>query len=158
MDEESASNQARQDYICVRQNDLWWGDFYFYIGEVERNGVRPWIWSDYVWHHPDVFFKKMPKSVLQSNWYYDTKFGPDVDMVKYYNELEKYGYDQIPTGSNHSDPSNFGLTVDYCKNVIDPSRLLGFMSAPWRPTLAPCYERHKEAIDQVASAKEKFDS
>jgi len=156
MDEELASYQTVQDYICVRQNDLWWGDLYFYIGEVEKNGVRPWIWSDYVWHHPEVFFRKMPRSVLQSNWYYDTKFGPDVDMVKYYNELEKRGYDQIPTGSNHSNPDNFGLTVDYCRKVIDPGRLSGFMTAPWRPTLAPCADRHKEAIDQVATAIKKF--
>jgi hypothetical protein len=156
MDEEVAAYQSGQDYVCVRQNDLWWGDLYFFIGEVEKNGVRPWVWSDYVWHHPDLFLKKMPKSVLQSNWYYDTKFGPDVDMVKYYNELEKYGYDQIPTGSNHSSPDNFGLTVDYCKKVIDPSRLFGFMTAPWRPTLAPCADRHKEAIDQVTSSIKKY--
>jgi hypothetical protein len=156
MDEELASYQTVQDYICVRQNDLWWGDLYFYIGEVEKHGVRPWVWSDYVWHHPEVFYKKMPKSVLQSNWYYDTKFGPDIDMVKYYNELEKMGYDQVPTGSNHSDPTNFGLTVDYCSKVIDPERLLGFMTAPWRPTLAPCLERHKEAINQVVQAMKKL--
>lgn len=156
MDEEVASYQSVQDYVCVRQNDLWWGDLYFYIGEVEKNGVRPWIWSDYVWHHPEVFFRKMPKSVLQSNWYYDTKFGPDVDMVKYYNELEKQGYDQIPTGSNHSNPDNFGLMVDYCSKVIDPGRLSGYMTAPWRPTLSPCADRHKEAIDQVAHAIIKY--
>jgi hypothetical protein len=156
MDEEVAAYQAGQDYIVVRQNDLWWGDLYLYISEVEKNGVRPWVWSDYAWHHPELFFRKMPKSVLQSNWYYDTKFGPDVDMAKYYNELEKNGYDQVPTGSNHSDPNNFGLTVDYCKNVVDPGRLLGFMTAPWRPTLAPCFDRHKEAIDQVARAKKRF--
>jgi len=156
MDEELASYQTVQDYICVRQNDLWWGDLYFYIGEVEKRGVRPWVWSDYVWHHPEVFYRKMPKSVLQSNWYYDTKFGPDVDMVKYYNELEKYGYDQVPTGSNHSNPDNFGQTVEYCRKVVNPDRLAGFMTAPWRPTLRPCADRHKEAIDQVSVAMKKY--
>lgn len=158
MDEETAQHQRRQDYVVIRQNDLWWADFYFLIGEVEKNGSRSWIWSDYVWHHPEVFFKKMPKSVLQSNWYYGTKFGPDVERTKYYNELEKRGYDQVPTGSNHSNPDNFGMTVDYCKKVIDSERLFGFITAPWRPTLLPCFDRHKEAIDQVAKAIKKFNS
>ncbi len=162
MDEELASYQTRQDYAVVRQNDLWWGDLYFYIGEVEKNGIRPWVWSDYAWHKPDVFFRKMPKSVLQSNWYYGSGFDlnklkdSNKTYVKLYNDLEKYGYDQVPTGSNHSVPENFESTVEYCKKVIDPSRLTGFMTAPWRPTLAPCLERHKEAIGQVANAMKKY--
>jgi len=164
MDEELASYQTRQDYAVVRQNDLWWGDLYFYIGEVEKNGVRPWVWSDYAWHKPDVFFRKMPKSVLQSNWYYGASFDmktlkePTKTYVKLYDDLEKYGYEQVPTGSNHSVPENFERTVEYCKKVIDPSRLMGFMTAPWRPTLAPCLDRHKEAIDQVARAIKTFKS
>jgi hypothetical protein len=164
MDEETAEHQVRQNYAVIRQYDLWWGDLYFLIGEVEKNGVRPWVWSDYAWHKPDVFFRKMPKSVLQSNWYYGSGFDlntltePDKTYVKLYNDLETYGYDQVPTGSNHSVPENFESTVDYCKKVIDPSRLSGFMTAPWRPTLAPCLDRHKEAISQVARAMKKLKS
>lgn len=164
MDEELASYQVRQDYVVVRQNDLWWGDLYFFIGEVEKNGVRPWVWSDYAWHKPDVFFRKMPKSVLQSNWYYGSEFDlktlidPNKTYVKLYDDLEAYGYDQVPTGSNHSVAENFELTVDYCKKAVDPSRLYGFMTAPWRPTLTPCLDRHKEAIGQVARSIKKFKS
>ena len=36
MDEETAQHQVRQDYAVIRQKDLWWGDLYFYIGEVEK--------------------------------------------------------------------------------------------------------------------------
>ncbi len=164
MDEELASYQVRQDFAVVRQNDLWWGDLYYFVGEVEKNGIRPWVWSDYAWHKPDVFFRKMPKSVLQSNWYYGSDFDlnnlkePNKTYVKLYNDLEAYGYDQVPTGSNHSVADNFGSTVAYCKKVIDPSRLSGFMMAPWRPTLPLCLERHKEAIGQVARAMKKFRS
>jgi hypothetical protein len=164
MDEETAAHQVNQDYAVIRQNDLWWGDLYFFIGEVEKNGVRPWVWSDYAWHKPDMFFRKMPKSVLQSNWYYGSNFDvktlsdQEKPYVKLYNDLEKYGYDQVPTGSNHSVPENFESTVDYCKKIIDPTRLSGFMTAPWRPTLAPCLDRHKEAIGQVARAMKKFNS
>lgn len=156
MDEETAQHQVKQDYVVIRQNDLWWADLYFLMGEVERNGSRSWIWSDYVWHHPELFFKKMPKSVLQSNWYYGTEFGPEEKPSNYYDELEKHGYDQVPTGSNHSNPDNFGMTVDYCKEIIEPERLYGFMMAPWRPTLAPCLDRHKEAIQQVGKAIREY--
>ncbi len=161
MDEERASYQKNRNYVVVRQNDLWWGDLYFYISEVEKHGVRPWVWSDYGWHKPDVFFKKMPKSVLQSNWYYGANFNlkklkePAKTYVRFYNDLEAKGYDQVPTGSNHSVSTNFGSTVDYCEKVIDPSRLYGFMMAPWRPTLAPCLNRHEEAINEVKNAMKK---
>ncbi len=156
MDEEASQWQKNQDIAIFRQFDLWWGDLYFFIGEVEKRGVRSWVWSDYVWREPEIFFKKMPKSVLQSNWYYGAAFSPDINYVKYYEELEKHGYDQVPTGSNHSNDKNFELTVDYCKKIIDPGRLYGFMTAPWRPTLAPCLDRHKEAIAQVGRSIKKY--
>src|SRR5690606_29050423 len=101
-------------------------------------------------------------SVLQSNWYYGSGFDlnklkdSNKTYVKLYNDLEKYGYDQVPTGSNHSVPENFESTVEYCKKVIDPSRLTGFMTAHGSATVAPGLERHMEAISQVCSAMKKF--
>ncbi len=170
MDEETALHQKWFNYAVIRQNDLWWGDLYFYIGEVEKKGVRSWIWSDYAWHHPHIFLKKMPKSVLQSNWYYGTNFNlnsikeqtktkelySEDHAYELYNVLEEKGYDQVPTGSNHSNNTNMEMTVEYCKKIINPSRLYGFMTAPWRPTLAPCLDKHKEAIDQMGRAINKF--
>jgi hypothetical protein len=163
MDEEDAYNQRNYDYVVIRQNDLWWGDLYFFIGEVEKMNVRSWIWSDYAWTYPDAFFKKMPKSVLQSNWYYGSSFDfnhwpetekwPDVKLhLELYQKLEAHGYDQIPTGSNWSSDKNMELTVDHCKGIIDKSRLLGFMTAPWRMTLPPCLNLHQEAIKQIGRA------
>jgi hypothetical protein len=103
----------------------------------------------------------MPKSVLQSNWYYGSF---DMDKISeraktyinFYNELETHLYDQVPTGSNHSNDLNMEATVAYCKNVIDPARLLGFMTAPWRPTLPVCFETLKEAIFQVMTARDYY--
>ena len=74
MDEETAGHQKHLNYVMVRQHDLWWHDLLFLAEQAEKSGARPWIWSDYVWHHPDQFYEKMPKSVLQSNWYYDSAF------------------------------------------------------------------------------------
>ena len=61
MDEETAGHQGGWDHVVVRQRNLWWGDLYFYIGEVEKKNVRAWVWSDYAWRHLDTFLKKMPK-------------------------------------------------------------------------------------------------
>ena len=63
--------------------------------------------------------------------------------------MEEHGYDQMPTGSNHSNDINMEGTVVYGKKLIDQSRLYGFMTAPWRPMVAPCLDRHKEAIAQM---------
>jgi hypothetical protein len=161
MDEETAKHQQFNEYIVVRQADLWWHDFYFLVDQVTTCGCRPWIWSDYLWHHPEMFFKKMPKVVLQSNWYYRDKFEKDVAekdivRVKAYRDLEEHGYDQVPTGSNWTSDENFGMTVDYCKKVIDPQRLKGFMQTPWHPTLESLRQHHINSVDQVGRAIAKF--
>ena len=169
MDEENEVDGSQKDYdlIVIRQDQLFWGDFYFLIGEVERNGVRPWVWSDLAWHKHDQFFREMPKSVLQSNWYYDggeinLNTLPDLPalnktMVKTYSDLEAYGYDQVPCGSNHSNPGNFGKTVEYCKKIIDPSRLYGFIQTPWRITTEEFREHILKSIELAGNAKNWFD-
>ena len=150
MDEETATHQKTYKYLVVRQFDLWWHDFLFLCEEVRKSGSRPWIWSDYLWHHPDWFFEKMPKDVLQSNWYYGTTFSNE-KMVQAYNQLDKYGYDQIPTASNHSNKVNFGMTVDYCTKHIKEQHLFGFLQTPWRPTIEEYRQHHMEAIEQVGA-------
>lgn len=150
MDEATAQHQRHFRYVVIRQFDLWWHDFLFLVDRVERGGVRPWIWSDYVWNHPDEFFRQMPRSVLQSNWYYGKSFSTKINYVKAYLDLEAHGYDQVPTGSNWTDFSNFPDTVRFAARHIDPARLKGFMQTPWKPTLEDCRERHLQALDAVA--------
>ena len=91
MDEETAEHHRRHAYVVLRQYDLWWHDIEFLFEQVIRGGSRPWIWSDYVWHHPDAFFERMPKSTMQSNWYYGDKFDETVEYVKAYDDLEAQG-------------------------------------------------------------------
>ncbi len=153
MDEETYGHQKRYEYVVVRQHDLWWRDFLHLVENVEKAGVRPWIWSDYIWEHKDAFVKRMPKSVVQSNWYYGEEFNTDINYVKAYHDLAEAGYDQIPTGSNWSTPVNFGRTVEYCRKHIPAEHLLGFLQTPWKPTLPDCRQRHMEAIEQVAKAR-----
>ena len=51
-DEETAGHQRKYAYSIVRQGELWWNDFLFFVKTVEATGSRPWIWSDFYWHHP----------------------------------------------------------------------------------------------------------
>jgi len=154
MDEETAFHQRNQEYVVVRQHDLWWRDFQFYVDEVEKGGARAWIWSDKIWNHHDEFVKRMPKSVLQSNWYYGKSFSQKLEYVKGYGALEEAGYEQVPCGSNHSCPENFKKTVSFCKKHVDPDRLLGYLMTVWKPTLSDFAQVHMNAVDLVGRAKE----
>lgn len=166
MDEEDYNHQKHFDYIVIRQNELWWSDLYFYISEAMKKNVRPWVWSDYVWHHPEQFFKMMPKSVIQSNWYYGEAFDTNQTYVKAYLDLEAEGYDQIPTGSYHAVPSqdfkalnpkNIGNTVEFCSKHISDSRLMGFMQTFWMPTTIRFEPTILKAIDLIGEAKRSFE-
>jgi hypothetical protein len=149
-DEETAAHQSQYSYAVVRQGELWWHDFRFFVKTVEDLGVRPWIWSDYYWNHPEEFLNRMPKSVLQSNWYYDDAFDPAKQKcVQAYLDLDKAGFDQVPTGSNWSTDANFKGTVDFCKKRLAPERLKGFLMAPWYFTLQDRQARNLQAIAQV---------
>jgi hypothetical protein len=152
MDEEDYASQKYYEHAVIRQYDAWWRDFLFLVGQVEKNGARPWIWSDYVWHHPELFYRKMPKSVVQSNWYYDGKFDPQNDRAKAFRGLEEHGYDQIPTGSNYYNSTNFVALAGECRRSLSPGHLLGFLQTTWKATLEKHRQRHMEAIEKVAQA------
>ena len=157
MDEETWDHQHTLSYAVIRQYDLWWHDFLFLVEQVEKNGSQAWIWSDYIWHHQEEFLQRMPKSVMQSNWYYDRVFSRDVNYVEAYHVLEENGYDQIPTGSNWADPDNMRKTAEYCKDIIAPERLKGFMQTPWKPTVERRRARHFEAADEVGVSRAVFE-
>jgi hypothetical protein len=152
MDEEEYGNQKNHEHVVVRQYDAWWRDFLFLVEQVEKDGSRPWIWSDYVWHHPELFYRKMPKSVVQSNWDYDATFDPQNPRAKAFLELDQHGYDQIPTGSNYYNSTNFVALAGACNRSLAPGHLFGFLQTPWKPTLEKYRQRHMEAIEQVAQA------
>lgn len=168
MDEETAAHQQYYRYTVVRKNDVWWDDFYHLIGEVEKGGSRAWVWSDYVWHNPELFFKKMPKSVVQSNWYYGESF--DIPSQKNaekasghhraqsYIDLEAHGYDQIPTGSFHNNNTHsIGNTVQFCKEQVNDTRLKGFLQTFWKPTIEEYRELILQGTDLAGKAMREFE-
>lgn len=161
MDEETFGNQMYHNYAIVRNGDAWWKDFYYLVDLVEKRNVRSWIWSDYIWNNKELFLKKMPKSVLQSNWYYNLSFtlngaNGENKYLQAYHTLEEYGYDQVPTGSNWSCTENFERTVGYCKEFIEPKRLKGYMQAPWNPTVKKHKYFYLHALELVSYAKKKY--
>lgn len=161
MDEETLGHQRELSYVVIRQFELWYSDLNFYADEVEKAGARPWMWSDRIWHHEEEYLANTPKSILQSNWYYGAEFDfpegaekePDTHAryVRAYDRLEEAGFDQVPTGANWSNDTNFGDTVRYAEKVIAPERLKGFLTAPWYPTVEAERKRLLEAIDQVGA-------
>ena len=154
-DEETAAHQAKHLFAVCRQGDLWWHDFLWFADVTEKTGCRPWIWSDYIWNHKDEFLKRMPKSVLQSNWYYGSKFNSAEmgDRGKYidaYEWLDKAGFEQVPTGSNFSNDVNFAGTVKFCDEKCRPELIKGYMMAPWTRTFAIHEEKSMQAVAQLA--------
>ncbi len=137
MDEEKSEFQNRRGISRVRNEVLWWKDFYYICDCIEKNGARPWVWSDYYWHYPDLFCKHMPKSVLQSNWYYN-RIEPKENGVyankscQAYIDLNNMGYDQVLTGSTWRFYANIEQTVMLpIENDFSKEHLHGFIAAPW---------------------------
>ena len=153
FDEETAAHQnydkKRYIHIVVRKGEFWWHDFMHIVRTVEKNGMRPWAWSDFGWNNPD-YYTRCPKSVVQSNWFYDECHGGfdpatnktgDLKRLNGFWELEKAGFDQIPCGTNWvgwkrkqknvGADDVMGKIVELGRKVVDDRRLLGFMMAPW---------------------------
>ena len=149
FDEETVGFSRNRNYFVMRTGDLWWHDFLYTVRCCEDCGCRPWVWSDYGWDHPD-YFTRCPKSVVQSNWYYDESWGgfdpktnktSDLKRLKEFWDLEKFGFDQIPCGTNWvgwkrkqqnaGADDVIGKLVKLGREVISKEHLLGFMMAPW---------------------------
>lgn len=158
MDEETYSHQKHQSHVTIRKNDAWWKDFFFLVAEVEKNNSRAWVWPDYMlWNEPEQFYEKMPKSVVQGNWYYGESHDLDHNRVKAYLDLEKHKYDQIPTGSHHAyNTKSIESTVAFGKEHIDDSRLLGFLQTFWRPTIEENRELIIKGIELAGEAKKLY--
>lgn len=172
FDEETVGHQigwGTQGIACVRQGELWWHDFLWFVKTVEEAGMRTWMWSDRGWHHPD-FVTRCPKSVLQSNWYYDEEaegFDPEKggdytqSCLKLYLSLDKAGFDQVPCGSNWNSGgrkkkgrmTNETIVdlVSFCRKNISREHLKGFLQTSWvRLYNDGAMARTKAGIDLLA--------
>ena len=157
-DEETIHNQRASHFAVVRQGELWWHDFLWFNETVKKAGSRSWIWSDYGWRHRDEFLARMPRDVLQSNWYYYHIDGEQdkehLERIAFFDELDKAGFDQIPCGSAYSWKPNFTELVRYCRmHLAVSSRLKGFMLAPWTRTWNRFHDRNAYALEAFEMGK-----
>lgn len=135
-EEEKEYFQKTYQITIMRQGDLWWNDLFRFADTVADLGSRPWIWSDKVWYDRDEFYRKMPKSILQSPWFYGHKNTP-VDPkatkdVVCYAELAQAGFDVLPCGGNcYNNNDNFRQTAEYCRKNLPNERVKGFLFATW---------------------------
>ena len=118
----------------------------------EKAGCRPWIWSDYSWNHKDEFLKRMPRSVLQSNWHYDAEFNVTQIDTGRYIDLDKAGFDQVPAGSNFLCDTNFDGLVKFCDAHCRKERIKGYMMAPWTRTFDMYEAKALEAASLMGAA------
>ena len=162
MDEENAELQRNFYFTAVRQGELWWHDLYYLVDCVEKNNVRAWIWADRIWSHPDEFVNKMPKSVLCSCWYYNGEFqnpqGEDAMRLKGYENLDKHGFDQVPTGSNWGAKDNFVKLTKYCAENFNPDFQLGMMQTAWERITEPWMPQINHSVDMLREAREWYEN
>ncbi len=165
MDEECESIQLTQLMCIIRRGELYWHDQNLLFKRVEKNGKRPWIWADYVWHTPEreeEFLKNMTKDVLLSNWYYQQFEHPEGDWhipaYKAFELLDKHGFDQIPTGGNFVHRNNIDLLYDFCTERLNPELLKGFCMTTWHATLPEKTENLFEAVDAFSEVIEKHNN
>ncbi len=109
-----------------------------------------------IWHHEKDFLRKMPRSVLQSNWYYGNLFTyseAEANYIRAYSVLDEHGYDQVPTGSIWGTRENFTQLAQYCQKALKQEQLLGYLQTAWKPTLTECRYWHLDAIQLLHKAK-----
>ena len=86
LDEENAEMQRRYPLVIIRRAELWWRDFFHCLGCLEAHGTQAMIFSSYaVQTYPDMFYARMPKSVLQNIGLY----GHGHDIVAIRADIEK---------------------------------------------------------------------
>jgi hypothetical protein len=165
MDEETYDHQRNFRYAVVRNGDLWWDDFYYLVNCVEKYDARPWIWSDYAWNHRELFLERMPKEVVQNNWYYSNLFGPEdegfsdwqLNRLSLFQCLDEHGFDQVPTGSTFSHKDNFEKLTKYCVENLSSDRLLGMMQSTWE-RIDPAWMHVQDlSVETIRRAKQWYD-
>ena len=155
FDEEMAEYQKKYVHCVMRQGELWWHDFLFFVKTCEDLGMRAWAWSDYGWWHPCEYVKRTPKSVLLSDWYYSTKFDLQAAIarnrwaLRNFIDFDNAGFDQVPTGTyfNASLAENFPRLVDFCDAHIAPHRLKGYLQTPWTVMIPQYHDLTLRAVD-----------
>lgn len=146
MDEEDERSQRINGHAVVvtKTPEKFAADTQKLFDACRKGGARPWMWAgvsvlDY-YGGEERFAAAVPHDVVLSNYHYSSIHVGSDDMyaspsVRHYKTLERLGYDQIPCASAWLEPTCNLRTMNFAKNYMDDSKLLGFMSAPWHLTV-----------------------
>ncbi|MCR5750665.1 MAG: TIM barrel protein [Kiritimatiellae bacterium] len=138
MDEEHMPDyQKYNTMLIVRQGDLWWHDALWLVKEVEKHGVRAWMWHDYLRKGKIADFeRRMPKSVVQSPWTYQIENTTRYENLLWtFKALADAGYDTIPCSSHcYGGDEGFVKIAEWCRKNMNPEHWKGYMMAPWMQT------------------------
>jgi len=162
MDEETAANQRKLWYCVIRQGDLWWHDLHYLVDCVERHNARAWVWGDGMWGNEEEYLSKMPKTVIQNNWYYSARLedGNEHELARLrgFELLDQKGYDQVPAGSTWGAYENFEKLTKYSVEHISEEHLLGMMQTTWERVDPDWMQTHKNAEETIKAAKAWYDN
>ncbi len=141
MDEECEILQKNYHVSIARTHKKRLEDMNFVFDVVRSKGVRPWIWIDTrtipELGGPENFCKNIGKDVLLSNWHYDEATLEQIETgtlspwVTFFNSLDEWGYEQIPTTSIWGYHLNSKDIMRYCENYLKNDTISGYMIAPW---------------------------
>ena len=140
LEEEEYSMQKNQPVAITRAPYKKREDALMLYDVCLKKGVRPWIWVDIntinAFGGKEIFIETMPKELVVSNWFYrfvspnTIAKGEEPERFKLYEDINSWGFDQIPTSSTWSHNLNSKVTMQYCKERASES-VIGYMTAPW---------------------------
>ena len=77
-------------------------------------------------------------------------------FLRVFRMLDEAGFDMIPSGSLWNCEENLTNLTEYCRQVIRPDHLLGFMQTIWKPTLEAERETLLRGIDLIGEARRRY--
>lgn len=165
LDEESYREKHMQNgfgITCIRRFDLYWNDMKFYFSCCDKNGVRPWMWEGFARFYPEEFVKNASKDPIYSPWSYFRTRNPQLlpdyhqDVFKGVELLDRLNFQIIPAVSCCDSYCSPDDVVEYFKDTVKKENLLGYMTAPWYPTIEANVELIQNDLYMLDSALNKY--
>ena len=112
----------------------------------------------------EEYLKRMSHGIIQQNWYYRPTLDPYNGKVAAYNLLDEAGFDQIPLCSAYVQKDynvkvnrdNVPNTLKYCREMLDPSRLLGYGVTRWHALNDGGTQRYLEGWRYLDEARRTY--
>lgn len=165
FDDENRWYQARYDYICYRQCELYWHDYRFFIDTIRERGVRPWVFVDPYIVDSERFLEETDKDVVISPNYYRSSIYEDnttkqplgnEDAMKNlasFKELPELGYEIIPFCSTYIHQFNIKQTVKYVNEDIPNDKVKAILVSALQRTVKQKKFKHFDVLNLTKFAR-----